>query len=90
MSKAHFLGIVGKVEGTAYIVLPAVDGLLICHVAVIDCQLFFAKQPEEDGEGATVTIPETPFSFASLFGLIGGVILVVGAIVIWILLKRKN
>lgn len=46
--------------------------------------------PEEDREEATVTIPETPFSFASLFGLIGGVILVVGGIVMWFMLKRKK
>lgn len=46
--------------------------------------------PEEDGEEETVTIPETPFSLASLFGLIGGVILVVGGIAMWFMLKRKE
>ena len=50
-----------------------------------DCMM-----PEEDGGEVTVTIPETPFSLASLFGLIGGVILVVGGIVIWFMLKRKK
>ena len=49
-----------------------------------------AETTTEDGEEVTVTIPETPFSIASLFGVIGGAILVVDGIVFWFMLKRKK
>ena len=46
--------------------------------------------PEEDGGEDAVTVPEIPFSLVSVFGLIGGVILVIGGIVMWFMLKRKK
>ena len=50
IGQAHFLGVLIQIEGAAYVMLAAVDGLLIRHVAVVYCQLFFAKQSEKDGK----------------------------------------
>lgn len=47
--------------------------------------------PEKDGvEDATIVPGKEPFPLTSVLGICGGVILVVGAIVIWILLDRKK
>ncbi len=47
--------------------------------------------PEKDGaEDATTVSSKKPFPLIPVLGIGGGVILVVGAIVIWILLKRKK
>ena len=47
--------------------------------------------PEKDGAEDATTVPgKKPFPWISVMGIGGGVILVVGAIVIWILLKRKK
>lgn len=47
------------------------------------------SKPMEEETGASVT-PKPPFSSGLVLGIGGGVILVVGVIVIWILLKRKK